>query len=461
MAREQTYLGAKYYLEEEVGQGSIGAVYRAWDIEHSQRVAVKVIHRRYRDDPRVAVRFRQQLKAVSGLTHGHLAAIQDYGYGNDGFYIVSEWVDGPDLATHLARHGSILPLETLVIARQICAAVEIAHQHGLVHRGIRPRNILLTADGQVKVSDVGLAGIISESGLSKTTVMLEGASYMSPELARGEKVGPESDVYSIGVVLFEMLTGRLPFVGNNAWSVAFRHAQEAPPSPREFNQQIPLALARVVERALQKERGARFATVMEMDAELAKVSAEGDAPAGAPRQFRPVTRLAPLASRAPGQEKVASPGARLTFAGKATQENASAAFRPALLAMAGWLAQKLSFKRVLVLSFVGGFIIAFAILFPLSGLVLQTGATVNSPNQNDRVLPGSRDPVGRGTQEIPGTQPDVAGTVEARATPTPLPADIHHTPGAATGFNFLTAGDQTNDQRGDKKEGEARKKIKD
>lgn len=260
--------GAGYRLEKEISRGEVASIYRAKAPGNDQPVAIKVFHRRYHADPRFAIRFREHLRRIAGLTHANLINILDYGVDHNHYYIVMEWVEGIDLGVYLAERGAIPSRVSILIVHQICAALDHIHQQGLIHQGINPQNILLTNEGQVKVTNVGLSGLLSESGLSKTHLMITGVGYIPPEQARGKRQTLQSDIYSLGATLFEMLTGRLPFKSKDIWSVVRMHASEPPPSPRQFNSQVPEELANIVARALQKEPKDRFSTAAEMDAAL-------------------------------------------------------------------------------------------------------------------------------------------------------------------------------------------------
>jgi serine/threonine-protein kinase len=202
--------------------------------ENSQPVAIKVFHARYYADPRFAIRFREHLRRLAGVSHDNLVTVLDYGVDQTQYYIVTELVDGTDLSTYLSEYASLPPTLTIFIARQVCAALDAIHQHGLVHQGIKPENILLAADGRVKVTDVGLSRLLSDSGLSKTHVMLAGVGYISPEQARGKDLlrNLTSIAWSHP---FEMLTAGCPSGANDAWSVVRMHAMETPP-PQQYNQ---------------------------------------------------------------------------------------------------------------------------------------------------------------------------------------------------------------------------------
>jgi serine/threonine protein kinase len=257
-------LGERYILQAEIARGSATSIYRALDRESGRTVALRVFNQRFQADPRFVIRFRQQMLAIAAITHENLVAIFDYGALDGRYFIAMEWVSGVDLRTYLVEHGLLSNGLAAWIAIKVCAALEAVHRSGLTHRGIKPQNILISGSGAVKVSDIGLIGLYSESGLSRTNVMVEGVGFMSPEQARGEVVGPPSDIYSLGVLLYEMLTNRLPFESKDAWEVLRMHVKEQPPTPRRFNSAIPAELATVVLTALQKDPARRYTTAGEM-----------------------------------------------------------------------------------------------------------------------------------------------------------------------------------------------------
>ena len=265
----------RYHLEEEIHRGPSASVYRGLIQESGEPVAIKLFHARHGVDPRFAIRFRQHLRRLSAVTDENLVAVLDYGLVNGRYYIVTEWVEGVDLAAYLIDHGSLPPWWAATVARQVCGALGAVHEAGLIHRGIKPANLLLTAQGQVKVTDVGMSSLISDTGLSRTNVMLGSVGYISPEQARAQPVSPASDLYSLGVVLFEMLTGRLPFVSQDAWTMVRLHAEGLQPSPRQLAPQVPEDLALVVQRLLEKDPARRFTSAEEFEAALAAVLESG------------------------------------------------------------------------------------------------------------------------------------------------------------------------------------------
>lgn len=293
----------RYRPQGELGRGPVATVYRAVDEENGEPVALKLFDARFRQEPRFAIRFRDHLRAVVGLDHPHLVAVRDYGLAGDHFYIITDLVEGLNLTTLLTEGRALSPAAAAHVARQTCLALAAAHERGLVHRNLKPENVLLAEDGEVKVADVGLSGLLSESGLSQTSVMLSGAGYMAPEQGRGQTATPAADMYSVGVILFEMLTGRLLFASSDVWQVVQMHLQADPPSPGDLNPDVPPELAAIVGQALRKEPDDRFATANDMAAALAPLAANGDnikLPPALPRKAvvqRPM-RLASVFNRA-------------------------------------------------------------------------------------------------------------------------------------------------------------------
>ena len=348
-----TQVYGSYALCEEIHRGLAASVHRGSAFESGQPVAIKVFREHYSADPRFVIRFREHLRLLAGLTHENLVALLDYGVFEGRYYIVTEWIEGVDLGTYLAEHGALSPWWAATIARQACAALGAVHQAGLVHRGIKSQNILLTAEGRVKVSDVGLSGLISETGLSRTNVMLGSVGYISPEQARAEPALPVSDIYSLGVVLFEMLTGRLPFVTSDAWSLVRLHAEGAAPSPKAFNPGLPDDLTGVARRALEKTPERRFASAGEMEAALAAVLVSGS--------------LSPAEGAI--NESAARPG-WIRFLRELT--NLKVLKRlfayPVRIPLVGW---SLPFGVILILQFLASFLIALAFLYGLRLLTLR------------------------------------------------------------------------------------------
>jgi serine/threonine-protein kinase len=360
-------LGGRYILESKIRRGSIATVYQAQDTVDERVVALKILHSHFGTDPRFVIQFREYLKAISGFSHENLVSIFDYGLIDGNHYLATEWIDGPTLTTYIAEQGALSHSLAVHIARQICDGVGMIHQHSHIHRDLKPENILLTADGLVKVTDVGLSAIISESGLSKTDLMLDSINYISPEQARGEPIGPASDIYSIGIILFEMLTNRLPFDSDDSWSVVSMHANEASPSPREFDPRIPIKLSQIVEQALQKQPEKRFSNVQAMDTALEKLPSNN-------------SNLWQSHSNQANSNRWVILPSLLTSTDLRDKINALGS------SVERRIKQNRSFGPTLGLQFLVSFVVAFVILFFASGMVLDSTAHSNFRSQDiDRI----------------------------------------------------------------------------
>jgi serine/threonine protein kinase len=260
--------GEDYLLEQEIGRSQAASLFRAVELKSGHRRAVKVFRRQFSADPRFVIRFREQMKAILSIQHEHLVPVVDYGAIDGRFYIVTEWVEGLDLGAYLSEHGPLSAPQATAVASQVCAALEAIHLHGLVHRNLKSQNILLTPSGQVKITDTGLSGLLSESGLSRTHVMVGRFHYIAPEQVRGQAASPESDLYSLGILLYEMLTNQPPFDSRDAWQVLHMHIETAPLTDESFSSQIPPALRAIILQAMQKDPAQRFVSAFEMNAAL-------------------------------------------------------------------------------------------------------------------------------------------------------------------------------------------------
>jgi len=263
-----TRLGERYLLAQEIGRSQAASLFRAMELETGRTLAVKVFRRRFGADPRFVIRFREQMKVILEIQHERLVSVIDYGVIDGRFYIATEWVDGPDLSAFLSEHGPLSVPQAVAVAGQICTALEAIHRRGLVHRNLKSQNILLTRKGQVKVTDAGLSGLLSESGLSRTHVMVGRFHYIAPEQVRGQAAGPESDLYSLSILLYEMLTNRPPFDSRDTWQVLHMHIEAAPLTHEDFPPQISPALKEIILRGMQKDPARRFASAVEMEAAL-------------------------------------------------------------------------------------------------------------------------------------------------------------------------------------------------
>src|SRR5215218_8568697 len=273
-------IGGRYELEELVGRGGMSNVYRAHDRLLERTVALKLLHDRYSDDDEYVERFRREARAAARLSHPNIVTVIDRGEQEGRQYIVFEHVAGENLKEVVRNRGALPIKQAIELVLQVARALSFAHEHGLVHRDVKPQNVLLNGDGRAKVTDFGIARTLDVDGVTITGTVLGTSHYISPEQARGEQVDAQSDVYSLGAVLYELLTGEVPFPGDNFVAVAMRHIREEPPSVLEQRPEVSVRLAAAAERALEKDPEKRFgsmhAFVEELQACLAALGEEGE-----------------------------------------------------------------------------------------------------------------------------------------------------------------------------------------
>jgi serine/threonine protein kinase len=249
----------RYELQEVVGTGGMSSVYRAVDTLLERNVALKILHPHYGDDPEYVERFRREARSVAQLSHPNIVTVIDRGEADGQQYIVFEYVDGESLKQLVDRTGPLPARRAVEFGLQVAEALAFAHNAGLVHRDVKPQNVLVTEDGEAKVTDFGIARSLDvEHGVTQTGTVLGTSNYLSPEQARGQTVTPATDVYSLGVVLYELLTGEVPFPGENFVAVAMKHINEEPPSLLERRPDVPMRLVAAIDRALAKDPGQRF-----------------------------------------------------------------------------------------------------------------------------------------------------------------------------------------------------------
>ncbi len=259
-----TILGNRYKIIDKIGTGGMADVYLAIDKEQNKKVAIKVLHRQYVNDNEFVKRFRREAQASSSLSHKNIVAIFDISEEEDMYYIVMEYVEGYTLKELLKRKGFLDVEEALDIAIQICNALDHAHENKIIHRDIKPHNILIGKDNQIKVADFGIARSVSQATITHTGSLLGSVHYLSPEQARGGWTDEKTDLYSLGVVLYEMLTGKLPFSGDTPISVVLKHLEENFVYPKEINPDIPQSVENIILKALIKNPNKRYSSAKEM-----------------------------------------------------------------------------------------------------------------------------------------------------------------------------------------------------
>jgi eukaryotic-like serine/threonine-protein kinase len=287
-------LSDRYELEELVGTGGMSSVFRAHDRLLDRKVALKVLHQQYGDDDEYVERFRREARSVAALSHPNIVTVIDRGEHEGRQFIVFEYVEGDNLKQLINRRGKAPVATALELAMQIARGLSFAHQQGLVHRDVKPQNVLLNGDGQAKVTDFGIARSLDvQHGMTQTGTVLGTSDYIAPEQAQGQRVDEHTDVYSLGVVLYELLTNEVPFPGENFVAVAMRHINEPPPSIRDKRPDVSPRLEAAVHRAMAKDPEARFQTMTDFCRELEACLAEAQggepahAPPPVPRPARP------------------------------------------------------------------------------------------------------------------------------------------------------------------------------
>jgi eukaryotic-like serine/threonine-protein kinase len=262
-------LGGRYRVERELGRGGMAKVFLGTDTVLGRTVAVKVLAPQFADDDGFVQRFRREAQAAASIGHPHIVSVFDTGSDDGVHYIVMEYVEGRTLAEFLAGGGRILPDRAIDIAMDVCRALEAAHAQGVIHRDIKPGNIMLNPRGEVKVTDFGIARVTTTADtVAQTAAILGTASYLSPEQAQGLPVDGRSDIYSLGCVLFEMVTGRPPFLGDSPVAVASKQVLEQPVPPSKLNPDVTADLDAVILRALAKNPANRYQSAEEMRADL-------------------------------------------------------------------------------------------------------------------------------------------------------------------------------------------------
>jgi eukaryotic-like serine/threonine-protein kinase len=271
----------RYEILQRLGRGGMADVYLARDRLLERRVAVKVLFPEFATDPSFVARFRREAQAAANLTHPNIVAVYDWGQQSGTYFIVMEYVNGRTLAEVLGTEGKLAPIRAADISAEVAAALGFAHRNGVVHRDVKPGNILVTANGDVKVADFGIARVANagtDSGLTQAGSVMGTAAYFSPEQAQGATPDPRSDLYSLGIVMYEMVGGRPPFAGDNPVSIAYKQVHEAPPRLRDLTPAVPVAYEAIVAKLLAKNPAARYPSADDLRIDLTRFR-DGERPA--------------------------------------------------------------------------------------------------------------------------------------------------------------------------------------
>ena len=263
----------RYEIQQRLGRGGMADVYLARDRLLERRVAVKVLFPEFATDPSFVARFRREAQAAANLTHPNIVAVYDWGQQGGTYFIVMEYVNGRTLAEVLRADGKLSPVQAATLSSEVAAALGFAHRNGVVHRDVKPGNILVTSSGDVKVADFGIARVANagtDAGLTQAGSVMGTAAYFSPEQAQGATPDPRSDLYSLGIVMYEMVGGRPPFMGDNPVSIAYKQVHEAPPRLRDLTPDVPVAYEAIVAKLLAKNPAARYATADDLRLDLTR-----------------------------------------------------------------------------------------------------------------------------------------------------------------------------------------------
>jgi serine/threonine-protein kinase len=264
-------LGNRFEILEQLGGGGMAIVYKGRDTFLNRLVTIKILRIELTCDEDFVKRFRMEAKSIASLSHPNIVSIHDVGWEGEIQYLVMEYVEGDNLKSLIRGQGALVPERVVQIARQICEALQHAHENNIVHRDIKPQNILITTGGQAKLTDFGIAREATAATVTQTDTIVGSVHYISPEQARGETADPRSDIYSLGIVLYEMITGTLPFQGETPIGVALKHIQEEPPKPFSLKPGVPTVLEKIIAKSVSKIPADRYETARDMAADLEKI----------------------------------------------------------------------------------------------------------------------------------------------------------------------------------------------
>jgi serine/threonine protein kinase/tetratricopeptide (TPR) repeat protein len=285
-----TFAG-RYHIIEELGRGGMGRVYKAVDTEVNEKIALKLIKPEIASDKKTIERFRNELKFARKIRHKNVCQMYDLSKEEGSYYITMEFVPGDDLKSLIRRMGRLSPGQAISITKQVCDGLAEAHKLGVVHRDLKPQNIMIDQDGNARIMDFGIARSLEGKGITGAGVMIGTPDYMSPEQVEGKETDPRSDIYSLGIILYEMVTGQTPFEGDTPFTIGIKHKSEAPKDPQELVPQIPDDLSRIILRCLEKEKDRRYRSASELQSELTTLDQ------GMPTTEKIIFKHKPLTSR--------------------------------------------------------------------------------------------------------------------------------------------------------------------
>ncbi|MBD3413670.1 MAG: protein kinase, partial [Candidatus Aminicenantes bacterium] len=286
-----TTFAGRFQIIEELGKGGMGRVYKALDKETSEKIALKLIKPEIAADKKTVERFRNELTTARKIRHKNICGMYDLGKHKGSYYITMEFIPGQDLKSFIRQSGQLTVGKAISIAKQICSGLAEAHKLGVVHRDLKSNNIMIDQDGNVRIMDFGIARSLETKGITGEGVMIGTPEYMSPEQVEAKDVDQRSDIYSLGIILYEMISGQLPFEANTPFAVGMKHKGEIPKNPKDFNPQIPDDLSDVILRCLRKNKDTRYQSAGELRSELTKIEQ------GLPTTEQTAPRRKPLTSR--------------------------------------------------------------------------------------------------------------------------------------------------------------------